>query len=103
MNWQAFFGEEVAAQTYEISLHADEERLAEQLTIAELETALSACEVLEEYPDDPRGQSCLVLGFTPRGRAVHVLCGQNSLGHLVWITVYVPSMPKWLDERTRNR
>ena len=50
MNWQAFFGEEVAAQTYEISLHADEERLAEQLTIAELETALSACEVLEEYP-----------------------------------------------------
>lgn len=51
--------------------------MAEQLTIAELETALSACEVLEEYPDDPRGQSCLVLGFMPRGRAVHV-CGQNS-------------------------
>ena len=76
--------------------------MAEQLTIGELETALSACEVLEEYPDDPRGQSCLVLGFMPRGRAVHV-CGQNSLGHLVWITVYVPSRPKWLDERTRNR
>ncbi len=73
--------------------------MAEQLTIGELETALSSCEVLEKYPDDPRGQSCLVLDFRPRGRAVHVVCGQNSLGHLVWITVYVPSMPKWLDER----
>jgi hypothetical protein len=44
-----------------------------------------------------------VLGLTPTGRPVHVVCGRNSLGRLVWITVYAPKMPKWRDARTRNR
>ncbi len=103
MNWRSFIGDEIAAQVYEISLHADDERLAEQLTVVEVETALMMCEILEEYPDDPRGHSCLALGFTSEGRPVHVVCGRNNLGHLVWITVYVPMMPKWRDARTRNR
>jgi hypothetical protein len=103
MNWRSFIRNEIAAQAYEISLHADDERLAEHLTVAEIEAALMTCEILEEYPEDPRGPSCLALGFAPGGPPVHVVCGRNSLGHLVWITVYVPAMPKWRDARTRNR
>ena len=103
MSWQGFISEEITAQTYEISLHADEERLAEGLRVIDIESALGVCEILEDYPEDPRGHSCLALGFTPVGRPVHVVCGRNSLGHLVWITVYTPAMPKWRDARTRNR
>lgn len=103
MDWRLFIRDEVAAQIYEISLHADDERLAEHLTVAEIEAALMTCEILEEYPEDPRGSSCLALGFTPGGRPVHLVCGRNKRGHLVWITVYVPTTPKWRDARTRDR
>ena len=55
-----FIRTEVAQQSYELSIHADNERLTDGLRIAQLEEALAACEILESYPDDPRGESCLV-------------------------------------------
>jgi len=58
--------------------------------------------LLEDYPDDPRGHSCLVLGYTEHG-PVHVVCGLSRQGRLYIITVYVPSLPKWVDERRRAR
>ncbi len=87
-----FIHSEIAQQHYEISVHADDERLADGLTVAHLEVALSRCEVLESYPDDPRGERCLVLGFTPEGSAVHIVCGRNRSGRLVLITVYLPTI-----------
>ncbi len=97
-----FIRGEIENQSYLISLHADDERLADGLTIAELEAALTNCEVIESYPDDPRGESCLALAFVGE-KPVHVVCGKNRAGHLVLITVYVPFMPKWTDPYTRNR
>jgi len=92
-----------AARTgaYELSLHADEERLNDHLTIADFEEVLSACEVLERYPEDSRGESCLVLGFCG-GRPVHIVCGSTRQDKLFLITVYIPSEPKWKDPRTRR-
>ncbi len=97
-----FIRSEIDNQSYIISLHADDERLADGLTMEELETALKNCEVIESYPDDPRGESCLALGFVDE-RPVHVVCGRNKAGHLVLITVYIPAMPKWKDPYTRSR
>ena len=85
-----------------ISLHADDERLADGLTIEELEIALKRCEIIEQYPEDPRGESCLTLGFVGE-KAIHFVCGRNRAEHLVLITVYIPSISKWKDPRTRNR
>jgi len=97
-----FIRSEIASQRYQISLHADDERLADGLMIAEIESVLADCRVIETYPEDPRGESCLVLGFV-KNRPVHIVCGKNRAGHLVLITVYIPSMPKWKDTYTRNR
>ena len=97
-----FIRAEIQKQSYEISLHADDERLADGLSVIQLELALSDCKILEDYPDDPRGESCLVLGFTPDGTPVHVVCGRNPSGHLILVTVYIPNMPKWRDPYTRN-
>ena len=97
-----FIRAEIGKQSYQISNHADDERLADGLTITELETALLDCEIIESYPEDPRGESCLALGFVVE-KPVHVVCGRNRSGHLVLITVYIPSMPKWKNPRTRNR
>ena len=98
-----FIRRSVAKQSYEISLHADDERIADGLTICELEDALSQCEIIEQYPDDPRGPSCLALGFAGSNRPVHIVCGMNRSKYLILITVYIPSMPKWKDCRARNR
>ena len=78
-----FIRTEIEKQSYEISLHADDERIAESLTVFQLEFALSNCEILEQYPNDPRGESCLTGGFSPDGTPVHIVCGRNPLGHLV--------------------
>ena len=83
-------------------MHADQERLAEGLTVAALEQALQSAELIEDYPNDPRGHSCLILGFT-EGRAIHVVCGLTRQQKLILITVYLPVLPKWRDERTRAR
>ena len=42
---------------YEFSIHAQQERLEEDLDVAEIEEAIAHGEILEEYPADPRGES----------------------------------------------
>jgi len=49
-----FIKAEITNQGYEISLHADDERITENITINEMECALLNCKILEHYPDDPR-------------------------------------------------
>jgi len=92
---------------YEFSFHAQQERLEENLDITEIESALvGTAEILEEYPNDPRGESCLALGFAG-SRPVHVVLGwakrkRDDSKVLRVITVYIPSLPKWINPRTRG-
>lgn len=98
-----FIRNEIEKQSYEISIHADDERIADELSVSKLEIVLLNCEIIEEYPDDPRGESCLTIGFLPDKTPVHIVCGKNpSSGRLILITVYVPTIPKWKDPYTRN-
>ena len=90
-----FVRNEIEKQSYEISLHADDERIADGLTVSQLEFVLSKCKIIEQYSDDPRGESCLTVGFSPDGMPVHVVCGKNPSEHLILATVYIPTMPKW--------
>lgn len=92
--------EKIRRNKYEISFHAEKERYAEDITISDLETAISNGEILEDYPDDPRGASCLVLGYS-QNRPIHIVCGHTPIKWVRIITVYIPKLPKWIDERTR--
>ncbi|MEK7241990.1 MAG: DUF4258 domain-containing protein [Planctomycetota bacterium] len=94
--------ERVRYDEYEISLHAEKERYAEGVEISDLETTISNGEVLEDYPDDPRGPSCLILGYSQK-RPIHIVCGYTPIGWVRIITVYIPKQPKWVDERTRAK
>ena len=87
---------------YEISFHAQTEAHAEGITIFDLKAAISNGEILENYPDDPRGPSCLVLGYS-RDKPIHIICGCTPTEWVRIITTYVPRLPKWTDERTRAR
>ncbi len=98
-----FIRSETGNQNYEISLHADNERLNDELTVSQMESVLKNGEIIEHYESDTRGESCLVYGRTDNGTDVHIVCGRNRQGHLFIINVYIPGMPKWLNPRIRNR
>jgi hypothetical protein len=60
-------------------------------------------EVIEDYPEDVRGHSCLMLGRGLENRPVHVVCTPKS-DYLAIITAYLPSAEQWSDDwRTRRK
>ena len=64
----------VRAGKYIISFtHTEKVRLRE-IEAEEIEEAIYNGTIIEPYPDDPRGASCLVLGFTSGDRPLHVIC-----------------------------
>lgn len=87
---------------YEISSHAEKERYDEDITISDLEITIFEGEIIEDYSDDPRGQSCLILGHS-QNRPIHIVCGYSTLKWIRIITVYIPKPPKWINERTRAK
>ena len=59
---------------YAFSIYAQQERLEEDLIVTEIEAALVQGEIVEAYPDDPRGESCLVLGYAGT-KPIHAVLG----------------------------
>lgn len=73
------------------------------ITARELLEALGRSEVIEDYPDDKYGPSCLVFGVTDGGRPLHVQCSYPSRPVLKIITLYEPDPELWIDHRQRRR
>ena len=94
----------ILQRKYRLSFHAELERDADQITVREIEDALSSLKsrIIEDYPNDPRGPSCLILGFTNDNRPVHVVCGLGDIEVIIIVTVYRPDPQGWIDNRQRK-
>ena len=90
----------VGADQYVFTHHAEIERGTDQLTFAEVEEALLSGEILEQYLDTGRGESCLIVGFAG-DVPLHVICGWRG-DKVALITVYIPRPPKFIDPWTRG-
>lgn len=90
----------VRGNQYVYSHHAEIERRGEGLTFAQVEEALLSGEILEQYPDTGRGESCLIVGFAG-DVPIHAVCGRRGQ-KVALITVYVPRPPKFIDPWTRG-
>ena len=84
-----------------LSQHAHEERQAESISVDDIKTAIISGEILENYPEDKRGESCLIFGYS-NVRPIHVVCGKSKIGWLKVITVYIPKPPKWVTPKQRG-
>ena len=94
--------ERVRHGRYRISFTHTEKLRQRGIEIFELEKAILSGEVIEDYPTDPRGPSCLILGYTQRDRPLHIVCGIMEAELLV-ITAYEPSLEEWeADWKTRR-
>jgi hypothetical protein len=59
----------------------------------EIRDAVLFGEIIEEYPKDQRGESCLVF-HAKENRVVHVVCAPKA-GYLAIITAYLPASDQW--------
>ena len=85
------------------TLHAVEREYQEGITAMDVEGSLKkGFEIVENYPDDPRGESCLILCWLDH-TPLHVVCAPYE-DALVIISVYFPEIDKWMDNyRDRRR
>ncbi len=85
---------------FRLSLHAEIEATNENLEIMQIVRAILNSQMLEEYPNTGRGESCLLVGFAD-SIPIHVVCGFRGNAVIV-ITVYTPGLPKFVDPWTRS-
>ncbi len=78
--------------------HALDEMNAEEEIIScdEIRNVIFKGEIIEDYPEDGRGHSCLMFSHTAKGRPVHIVCSPKEK-YLGIITVYIPTADKWKE------
>ncbi len=85
---------------YVMTAHASDRAIERDIGTKEIEEAVIGGSVIEDYPTDKYGPSCLVLGTTLNGRVLHV---QVSYPPIVKI-IYEPTADDWKsDWQTRIR
>ena len=69
------------------------------ITTKEVRQAIVDGVVVEDYPEDPRGHSCLIAGRGDRGRPIHLVCAPKG-DFLAVITAYIPDSDEWSKDFT---
>ncbi|WP_202804378.1 DUF4258 domain-containing protein [Baaleninema simplex] len=91
----------VKARQYVYTSHGDTERKADGLMVSQVREAILNGEILEQYPDTGRGESCLILGFANK-IPIHIVCGWRGKKVAI-ITVYIPRPPNFLNSQIRSK
>ena len=92
----------VRAKNYRFTLHAEDRMTERHISVSDIEDALlsNEAEMIEDYREDPRGPSCLILGFTSDGQPRHVQCTYPP--YVAVITAYEPNPEEWINWRSRR-
>jgi hypothetical protein len=94
----------ILRRQYEFSKHAVDQSIIREISIVEMVEAISGRgEIIEDYPEDKYGPSCLILGFTKTGRPLHIQCSYPIRPLIKIITLYEPDPDLWVDFRMRKQ
>ena len=94
--------EKVSQGRFEFTQHAADQTILRRISVVEFRQTVASGEVIEDYPNDRYGPSCLVLGYTQAGRPLHIHCSHATRDLIRVITVYDPDPTRWLNFRTRR-
>ena len=53
--------------------------------------------IIEQYPNNPRGPSCRMIGYGLDRRPIHIVCAPKD-DFLAVITAYLPDPGEWSDD-----
>lgn len=93
----------IALGQFEFSQHAVDQSIIRHISAQEVRDAIAEAEIIEDYPNDKYGPSCLLLGFTQAGRPLHIMCSYPSRLLVKIITLYEPNPRLWIDLRLRSK
>jgi hypothetical protein len=94
--------EKVAQGKYLVAFTHTEKLRRRRIEAGDIEQAIDEGLIIEGYLRDPRGASCLILGFAGN-RPLHVLCGRLDAEEILIITAYEPDPGEWEpDWKTRK-
>ena len=71
------------------------------ISTADIRSVIANGEIIEDYPDDVRRHSCLMLAFVA-DRPIHVVCSPKN-DYLAIITAYLPSGREWKDNYRKRK
>ena len=91
-----------AGEEFEFSRHATDQALLREITVQEIREAIRVGEIIEDYPEDKYGPSCLILGYSEANRPLRIQCSHPSRQIIKVITVYEPNKADWIDHRVRR-
>lgn len=94
--------QKIAKKQFEFSQHAVDQSIIRHISVQELREAIATGDIIEDYPDDKYGPSCLILGFTAANRPVHIQCSYPSRPLVKIITLYEPDPALWIDGKVRR-
>ena len=94
--------DKIASGQFEFSQHAVDQSIVRHISVQELREALTVGDIIEEYPDDKYGPSCLVCGFTLARRPLHMQCSYPSRPLVKIITLYGPDPQRWVEFKVRR-
>lgn len=94
----------ISTNEFEFSKHAVDQSIIRRISVQEVrEAVMRNSELIEDYPDDKYGPSCLILGFTEGNRPLHIQCSYSSRPVLKIITIYEPNPENWIDLKKRKK
>jgi hypothetical protein len=64
------------------------------ISTGDVRKVLEEGEIIEDYPEDARGHSCLILGRGRDGRPIHIVCTPKD-EYLAIVTAYIPDEAQW--------
>ena|SRR5690554_656079 len=89
---------------FEFSKHAVDQTIMRNISVAEVkESIFNKSKIIEDYPNDKYGPSCLILGFSLNNRPIHIQCSYPSRSLLKIITLYEPKPEKWVNYERRRK
>ncbi|MHC0064772.1 DUF4258 domain-containing protein [Nostoc sp. UIC 10890] len=88
--------QKVADEQFEFSKHAVDQSILRQVQVQEIREIIANGQVIEDYPNDKYGPSCLISGLTQARRPIHVQCSYPSRPLVRIITLYQPDPQKWI-------
>lgn len=92
----------IAQGLFEFSKHAVDQSLLRHISVQEVREAMDTGEIIEDYPNDKYGPSCLIFGWTTTNRPLHLQCSYPSRPLLKIITLYEPDVGSWLNFKVRK-
>ena len=92
----------IVSGLFEFSKHATDQSILRRVSIQELSAAIEVGEIIEDYPNDKYGPSCLIFGLTLQSRPLHVQCSYPLRPLLKIITLYEPDASLWINFKVRK-